>query len=562
MTITLIHDLLMILTAGLLAGLVCRALRVSVLIGYLIVGAILGRGSLGWVLDREHQLEHFTEIGVFLLLFSIGLEFSLDDMRKLGRNLCIGGLMQMLLVAIPVAFLLLQFLDFTFQASILVASAVAFSSTVLVFKSLAEWGQSEQPHGRRAIGILLFQDAALVPLLLLIPLLTDKDSTVGAAAYATLALISLAFVLSVIVLRHCLGRWLIPVLAKYRSPDLVILITVVCLSAVTLAAYHVGLPPAVGAFAAGLIFNGNRWTRQIDALVLPFRETFAAVFFVGLGLMFDPRVVWENPGLLVGALLLLIGIKSLAATLSLRMTGLPWIRSAGMGLGLAHVGEFAFVLLLVAVEAELIDDLTYQRVIAVSVGSLILTPTLMNFGLRTSRSSHTVEKTSDVYGDHAEEGPRVAEVIGAGPVGRQVASQLEMTGFDVGLVDLSPINLHSFALQGFRTTVGDASKLNTLEHAEVDRCDLAVVCVPDDHAALRIVKSLRRVNRRMQVVVRCRYQTNAAKLIRTGANHVVGEDAVASTALLQTLQSIETSISTTPNHLGIEAMNQSGGLNE
>ena len=169
MTQTLIYDLLLILTAGLLAGLVCRRLRVSVLIGYLVVGVILGQGVLGWVRNEAHELDHYAEAGVFLLLFSIGLEFSLVDLERLGRNLLIGGAVQMSLVIVPVA-VGLAWHSMSWQSALLIAGAVAFSSTVLVFKALSERGQSQQPHGRRAIGILLFQDAALVPLLLMVPL--------------------------------------------------------------------------------------------------------------------------------------------------------------------------------------------------------------------------------------------------------------------------------------------------------------------------------------------------------------------------------------------------------
>src|SRR6056297_4179855 len=194
MTELVIQDLLIILAAGLGASLVCRQLRISVLMGYLIAGALLGGGVSGWVLDQGHQLESFAEAGVFLLLFSIGLEFSLDDLRRLGRNLFIGGAVQMLLVAVPVAAILLG-LGMGWRSAILLSAAVSFSSTVLVFKALSEWGQTSSGHGRRAIGILLFQDAALVPLLLMVPLLTGSNQQADASEYVLLAATSVLFVL-------------------------------------------------------------------------------------------------------------------------------------------------------------------------------------------------------------------------------------------------------------------------------------------------------------------------------------------------------------------------------
>lgn len=533
MTQSLIYDLLTILAAGLIASLVCRWLRASVLIGYLIAGALLGQGVLGWVLDKNHQLEHFAEAGVFLLLFSIGLEFHLDDLKRLGFKLIIGGAVQMTLVAIPVAAVLL-WLSISWQSAVLIAAAVTFSSTVLVFKALSERGHSEQSHGRRAIGILLFQDAALIPLLLLVPLLTGTGQAARLTDYIMLALTSILFVVAVAVLRYLLSKWVIPMFARYRSPELVILFTVVSLGAVTLAAYSVGLPPAVGAFAAGLIFNGNRWTKQIDALVLPFRETFAAIFFVGLGLIFDPRLILEKP---VEMLLVLVGviiIKTVAGTIALKLTGLPIRQAFGMGISLAHVGEFAFVLVLLGLESGVLTKVDYQNVVAIAVGSLIVTPPLMRFGLRFVHSEDAENENEHILDTVSPESTR-ATIIGAGPIGRQLASQLEIKGNDVCLIDFSSINLHPFAQEGFRTVAGDATQSSTLELAGVSDSVLTAVCVPDDETAIRIVRAIRRLNRTGKLIVRCRYQTNVEKLKQAGADRVVSEEAVASIALMRTL---------------------------
>ncbi|MGB7324831.1 MAG: cation:proton antiporter [Rubripirellula sp.] len=537
MSQSLVHDLLIILTAGLVAGLVCRWLRASVLIGYLIVGAIVGREVLNLVSDQEHQLEQFAEAGVFLLLFSIGLEFSIDDLKRLGSKLFVGGMVQMTLVAAPVV-MVLTWMQMSWQSAVLIASAVAFSSTVLTFKALSEWGQFEQPHGQRAIGILLFQDAALVPLLLLVPLLTGGGDQVSPAQYAILAATSLVFVTVVIALRWILARWLIPMFAKYRSPDLVILFTLVSLGGVTLAAYSVGLPPAVGSFAAGLIFNGNRWTKQIDALVLPFRETFAAVFFVCLGLIFNPVLFISEPLFMVGSLAAVIAIKAIAATIALKLTGLSLKSAFGMGIGLAHVGEFAFVLVLLGLESGVIDDSIYQRVVAIAVGSLVLTPPLMKIGLRWTQTDEHNEASEPLLSQQIPAGKR-ATVIGAGPIGRRMASQLETSGNDVCLVDLSPINLQLFAQEGFRTVAGDATDLQILKAAAIGDSTTIVVCVPHDEIAIRIVRSIHKLNRAGNLIVRCRYQSSAKKMKSLGASCVVSEEAEASIALVRALSALD-----------------------
>ncbi|SMP74892.1 Kef-type potassium/proton antiporter, CPA2 family [Neorhodopirellula lusitana] len=567
MTETLVHDLLLILAGGLLASLICRRLRSSVLIGYLLVGVLLGQGILGWVQDENHQLEHFAEVGVFLLLFSIGLEFSIDDLKRLGRHFVVGGFVQMVLVFVPVA-IGLMFFQMAWRPAVLIAIAVAFSSTVLVFKSLSEWGQSQQPHGQRAIGILLFQDAALVPLLLLLPMLVGTneavvrlESTIGQAVavgpqfvdsqvsgsqfagsqYVWMILTSLCFVASIVVLRNVLAKWVIPRLAGYRSPEMVVLFTIVSLGGVTLAAYQVGLPPAVGAFAAGLIFNGNRWTTQIDALVLPFRETFAAIFFVGLGLILDPRLILQQPLLMGATMGSVMVIKTAAATVALSLTGMSWRNSFAMGIGLAHVGEFAFVVVLIGMKSNILTELQYQQVVAISVGSLLLTPPLLKAALGMIQEVQPDNITRPLI-TSIDSAHRQAVVIGAGPIGTRVTAQLETMGKDVCLIDFSPINLHPFTQAGFRTVAGDATDLRILELADVRNCFVVVVSVPDDRVALRILKTLRRSKTTAKLIVRCRYQSNVSTLRKAGADSIVTEETEATLALLRTLSDINQNV--------------------
>lgn len=530
----LIYDLLVILAAGLVAAIVCRRLHVSVLVGYLIIGVLIGESSIGWIVDREHEIEYLAELGVFLLLFSIGIEFSLEELLRLGRHLVIGGSVQMLLVAIPIAGLMVA-LGTKWDTAFLIASAVSFSSTVLIFKTLAEQGHSGLAHGRRAIGILLFQDVALIPLLLLIPLLTGKGEAADTGDYVRLAIVSLMFVASVVLLRRLLARWLIPQLTAYRSPDLVVLLTLVCLGAVTWGAHAVGLPPAIGAFAAGLIFSSNRWTHQVDALVLPFRESFSAVFFVSLGLLADASLLWREPLFLIVGLSVLVAVKTFAAAIALRVTGLPWRTALGLGIGLAHVGEFAFVLMVLGWEAELISEEQYQRLVTLAIGSLTLTPLMLRSGLRWIQSPQEEEGTLPAAQYLAATGEQ-AVVIGAGPSGRQIASRLEITGKNVCVVDYSPLNLQPFAQQGFRTVSGDATTSEILDLAGATQASMIVVCVTRDETALQIVRAVRAVNRNCFLLVRCRFQSNVPLVVKAGASEVVSEEAQANDALFAILK--------------------------
>jgi CPA2 family monovalent cation:H+ antiporter-2 len=330
------------------------------------------------------------------------------------------------------------------------------------------------------------------------------------------------FVVAVIVVRWALRGWIIPMLAEYRSPDLVILLTLTTLGGVTIVAALFGLAPALGAFAAGLAFGGNRWSEQIDALILPFRETCAAIFFVSLGLIFDVSVVAQAPGRFLALVAVVVLLKLAAAAVALRLTGLPWRSAFAMGLGLAHIGEFAFFLAKFGWQADVLDEADYRQLVSVALGSLLLTPLLLRLGLRWVDDSLELDEThkDPSFSGHLD----AAVVVGIGPIGKQIACYLETQGVDVTLMDRSPINLHPFAQLGFRTAAGDATQAELLRAAHVPYARLVVVCVPDDPVALEIVTQVRQLNQTAKVMVRCRYQSSVPKFQKAQANHVVSEE--------------------------------------
>jgi CPA2 family monovalent cation:H+ antiporter-2 len=504
----------------------------------MLVGVLISSGGLALIRSQSHEVTQLAEAGVFLLLFAIGLEFSLDELLRLGRHLLVGGSLQMALVAAPVAGALIA-TGQDWQSATLLAAAVAFSSTVLVFKTLAEWGQTSTPGGRRAIGILLFQDVALVPLLLVVPLMTGGEAPTT-REYLMLALTTVGFVVSVATLRRLLSKWLVPHLLSHRSPELVVLGAVVVLGGVTFATHRIGLPPALGAFAAGLMLSGNRWSAQFDTLVMPFRETFSVVFFVSLGLLLDLRVVMADPLRLVALLAVLILVKTIAAVVALLLTRLPWRDSLSIGIGLAHIGEFAFVLVGMAAQANLLSPETVQQFIAVALASLMLSPVLLRFGLKrivpTVTSPDAGENRSRLRNASMETVlPSYAVVIGIGPIGARIASHLENTGHEVCVVDHSPLNLQPFEQHGFHSVAGDATDDETLDRSRISQAALAVVCVPDDSASIEIVQDIRRMNPACRIVVRCRYRSNETRLRHEGAAHVVSEEQQSGEALLRAL---------------------------
>lgn len=499
------------------------------MVGYMVAGAIIGEGGVGLVTQDRHELEYLARLGALLLLFSIGIEFSVQELVSLRRFLVIGGSLQMLLVAIPVVAVLMLF-GMSRNSALLIGFAASLSSTVLVFKGLAEFGQVEASAGRRTIAILLFQDVALVPLILIVPLLTNTGTAPGWRELIVLLSKSGIFVCVTVIVRWIISRWAVELLSRMRSVELLTLFSLVLLGGACLGAHGLDLPPAIGALAAGVVISGSQISKQIDTIVLPFRESFAAVFFVTLGALLRPQVFFDEPLLLTFGLIGMLVVKMLAASLALRAVRVNWQTALGMGLGLAQLGEFSFLILLEGLRGDVISQVNYNRTLFIAIGTLIATPQLLATGLRWVQSA-----------DNESLGPSPAErlgiasalVVGLGPTGRQVATSLSTMGINVVVLDKSQVNVHEFALQGFHSVVGDARDKDVLERATASEMQSIIVCVPSDDVAIEIVREVRSINPTGRIVVRCRYVENVPAVHRAGANDIGCEETQSAIRLIE-----------------------------
>ncbi|MDA0840869.1 MAG: cation:proton antiporter [Planctomycetota bacterium] len=535
---SLTMDLCLILIAAFLSGLVCRKLGASPVVGYLLVGAFIGRSGFGAVSENRGEIEILAHGGVLLLLFSIGLEFPLDKAREWLSRFVLGGSTQMLLVVIPLVAGLMS-LGLNWRPAAILGTALAFSSTVLVFRALSEIGQATTPHGRSIIGILLFQDVALVPILLLVPQLSEKSRPIAAIEYVRLAAASAAFILGILLLRKLMLRVGIELLVALRSTELVVLFMMAFLFSISLIAHTMGLTAIMGAFGAGLVLSGNRLTPQMDALVLPFRECFAALFFTSLGMLLNLRLFWSDAVFLVACLADILALKWLAGWMALVVTGSEWHTALGMGLGISQVGEFSFILALQGLQEGLLTEVHYQRVLCLSLGTLVLTPQLLRYGLRLiEHPAPTKYPEQQVHLPTSTDLLR-AIVVGIAPAGRQIASRLELAGYEVCVVDLSPVNVYPFTQEGFRAVTGDATDPSVLDKADIKTADLVVVCVPRDEDGIRIVRSARLLNRDCRIMARCHYLNNTNTVKKAGANVVISEEGEALNALLKLMDEVQ-----------------------
>ncbi len=529
-------NLIIILAAGFVSGAVCRYYHFSSIVGYLVVGAIIGEGGFQILQTENHDLKHLAEMGALFLLFSIGTEISWEELKHVGPWILVAGFIQLVAVSVPSSFLFMM-IGIPWQGAALLGAAVALSSTVLVFRALHELNVASSPAGLRSVGILLFQDMAIVPLMLAVPLLAASD---GHSSYEffRLGIVSLLFVTTIPVLAFVTHRFALPLFSLLRSRELLLLFALALLGGGCFVAHILGLPAAFGAFGAGLILGGNRFTQQVDALTLPFRESFAAVFFISLGGLLDIQSLLRDPMLVLIGFPLIIAVKTLGAGLALKLSGMRWKVALIMGLGLSQVGELSFLLLSEGMESELINSSHYNQMLVLAIGTMILTPGLIKWGVRKLRDDTVLQVVKEEKAIEARETIREAVIIGVGPVARQVASRIETSGADVRFIDLNSVNTYPLIQAGFRAVTGDATKRKTLEEAEIIHANLVLVSVPDDEASVQIVKNVRGMNRHCTVLARCRYQRNRERLHLVGADYVTDEESQTALMLIGMIEKL------------------------
>jgi len=522
----------LVLLAAVVAGVLFERLRQSAILGYLIAGTLLGPTALNLV-DNGDSVATVAELGVALLLFSIGLEFSLQRLRAMGAIALGGGSAQLLFTG-------LLFAGAGMLAGMPMATAVAFglmigpSSTACVLRLLQDRSETDSLHGRASIGILLLQDIAVVPLVLLVSILGGQGGLGEVAAGLGK---SLGAILLLGGLLYGICSLLLPVLLGSRIatqnrevPLLVAVLT--CLGATTVA-HMLHLSPALGAFIAGLMLAESPFATQLRADVGPLRIIFVTIFFVSIGLLAD--VPWALANLpLIG--LVTVGIllgKSLVTLAVMRAFGLPMRHSVMAALSLAQVGEFAFILAGLALKVEAITPDHFRLIVSATIVSLLLTPLLIGIAPALGAWAET---TMEKWG-LLKPAPRITEesklhlsghviVVGFGPTSHAMQRTLAERQVPHVVVELNPKTVANIRTMGIHAEVGDATKAEVLEHLSVHEAMLLVVTVPDHRTVLEVINMARRMAPDMPIVARSRYHRFSDELREAGANVVDEEEQI------------------------------------
>ncbi len=528
MEIPLLNDIVIIFALSIAVLFVCYQFRVPAIVGFLVTGILAGPYGLG-LIKGVHEVEMLAEIGVVLLLFTIGIEFSFERMLQIKKSILMGGSIQVLLTLL-VTFLIARQLGQPIGESIFIGFLISLSSTAIVLKLIQERAEVDSPHGRTTLGILIFQDIIIVPMILVTPLLTGATGDAGESL-----LVLIAKGIGIIVLVIVSAKWIVPKvlyqIARTRSQELFLLSVVVICLAVAWITSSAGLSLALGAFLAGLIISDSEYSHQALGNILPFRDVFTTFFFVSIGMLFDLGFLFREPGTIALIALGVLVLKSIIASFATVLLGFPLRTSLLVGLALGQVGEFSFILSKTGVEHGLLTGNIYQMFLAFSVLTMAATPfiislapSLVGISLRLPLPKMLISGFSPVSEIKVEKKKHHLIIIGFGMNGRNVARAAKIAGIPYAIIEMKPETVRSEQARGEPICYGDSTQETVLQHANIKDARIVVVAINDPTATRRITEIVRRLNRKVHLIVRTRYLQEMKPLYELGADQVIPEE--------------------------------------
>jgi CPA2 family monovalent cation:H+ antiporter-2 len=542
-SLELLKELVVIATVGVLAVVTLSRIGVPMITALLLGGALVGPGGLRLVNDPQ-RIEGIAEAGVVLLLFTIGLEFSVKRLARIARLVAIGGALQVGLTTVATAALLVG-LGTTARQGLFFGFVISLSSTAIMLRALADRGETDAPHGRFVVGVLIAQDLLVVPMMLLVPVLAGgHGNTVlidGGIALGRAALV----VLTALTVARRTVPWLLAHVDRTRSREAFALsMMVVCMGTAWLTSLA-GLSLALGAFLAGVVLADSDYAHRALGDALPLRDVFTSVFFMSLGMLFDPRLLLSAPLAVLTVFGALVFGKALFAAIACMAMRFPPSVAVASAVGLAQFGEFGFVLARVGEEARLVTPSQTRTLLAAGILSMLVTPIALRAtphlaaGARRLRAlerrlvGHTPE---DVPDDPPLRNHVV--IVGYGVAGQMLAASLRGQGVPYTVVELNAETVRRARAHGERIVYGDIASYETLVHIGAHNAAALVLLINDPHAAERAVQSARREAPTTPIFVRTPFRANVERLRALGATEVVAGEVEAGEAMVRKVRAL------------------------
>lgn len=528
MEMPLLNELIIVFALSIGIFFVFHQLKIPAIVGFLLTGVLAGPYGLK-VIKSVHEVEALAEIGVVLLLFTIGIEFSFRSLLKIKRLVLLGGSIQVLLTII-ISFVIARGAGLSVNQSIFIGFLISLSSTAIVLKIIQDRAEIDCPHGRTTLGILIFQDIVAIPMMLFIPLLGgievneyDNPFSLLAKGIGILALVAIG------------AKWIVPAIlyeiGKTKNRELFLLSIIVICFTVAYMTYSIGLSLALGAFLAGLIISESEYSHEALGHITPFRDVFTSLFFISIGMLLNVSVFMGSPLLIIALTIAVILLKIFTAGVATILLGFPLRTGLLVGFKLAQIGEFSFILSKVGTDYGLLSAGTLQVFLAVSILSMVITPLLialapyvvdivlklplpkmLKLGLYNENESKKKRKTDHII------------IVGFGLNGKNLAKTSAASDIPYTVIEINPQTVKNERRKGEPIFHGDATHEAVLEFAGIKDARVLVIAISDTAATRKVIKAARKLNNEIYVIVRTRYVREVETLYKFGADEVIPEE--------------------------------------
>jgi CPA2 family monovalent cation:H+ antiporter-2 len=528
----MLSDIVLIFGLATLVIFLFMRLKIPTIIGFLFTGAIAGPYGLSLV-QASTTVEVLSEIGVILLLFVIGMEFSLKSLLSIKKAVFIGGSLQVSITILVTTFIS-YFLGFDWNVAVFIGFLFSLSSTAIVLKLLQEGGQVNTIPGRTTLAILIFQDVVIVPLMLFTPMLAGESDNIALSLF--LMAVKGAVVVFITILS---AKYLVPNLlfriAKSRNEELFLLSIIVICFAVAYLTSLLGLSLGLGAFLAGLIISESDYSHHATGKILPFREVFLSFFFVSVGMLFDITFLFSHIFIIIGLTLLTFVVKFVIVSLSVRAIGQGFKEAFMVGFAIFQVGEFSLLLAKVGVTYSLIDAETYQYFLAISIITMAVTPFILKKREELACGILNLPLPSRLNKRFGNENiPEITlednslkdhlVIIGFGLNGRNLSKAAKSASIPYAIIEMNPETVRAEALKGEPIMYGDAANESVLEHIQIHKARVVVIAISNADATKRIIATIRHITQNPYVIVRTRYVNEMEENRKLGADEVIPEE--------------------------------------
>lgn len=517
----ILSELALLFGLSVVVALLVHRIKMPPIAGFLVAGIIAGPHGIGLIQHRE-LVEQLAEIGVVVLLFTVGMELAVGHIGRMKRAILVGGGLQVT-VTICVAMVVAKIGGVAWGSAIFVGFLIALSSTAAISKLLTDRGELNSPAGRHAIGVCIAQDLAVVPMILVLPILAGGDGADGGISGALLGIAKASgwLVLAVVIAWFAVPRMLW-IVSRTRSRELFVLTVISICLALSAVTGMLGLSLALGAFLAGVVLGSSDYHHQAMSEVEPFRDTLASLFFLSIGMLFDGSIVLEEPVLVTTCFVLAIAGKAGIAWIAMRALQLPRIVSWRSALMLAQLGEFGFVLTQLPASRSLISDRLERIFLVVAVLSIALTPLLFAIGAAITRRADRGSSKRQVDSGHELRDHVI--IVGFGPVGRMLAGALDDAGVPCRIAEMNAETVRTERAAGRDIVLGDASRPGVLHALGVDLARVLVIAINDPGSTPRVVAQVRRLAPHLHVVARANYLSEVAGLRALEVDEVVPQE--------------------------------------